>query len=436
MGRALTHVGLVAIALVTQLVFDTLPLPGGTAPNLVLLVVAAIALTSGPMPGVVMGFVAGLALDLTPPANHAIGEYALVFCLVGYFCGLAAGEINRPAAMPLAAMALGALGGSALYTVVSVIFGEADVTWAAAWHVLPLSVTYEVLLSPFVLYIVIRLTRLAGLAAEEPGAALARAAWLPASLGGKAAATRQPKQPKLRPGAARSGLISVTTPAGPAAAGGPALAGFGGGPGGRTGAGRPASLGRRSGLGGRSGLGRRAGLGAWVGLGARKGSGRTALGGSVSGGGTGPGRRTAPGGRSAFSGGRTALGRTGGVSGRQRPRLRFGSSRSPDLNVSGLPSIFGGGSLVSQPRARLRLRAGRPGRPRQAHRAATGAVREPARLRLGVRRQSTLVRLGRMAGLASPHRPRAAAPRFGRARSGRARSGRARSGRAGPEFRA
>ena len=98
MARVLTYGALVASALVLQLtVLDLLPLPGGIAPDLVLLVVVALALTSGPLPGLVTGFAAGLALDLAPPASHAIGAYALVFCLVGYVCGRAAGEIDRSA---------------------------------------------------------------------------------------------------------------------------------------------------------------------------------------------------------------------------------------------------------------------------------------------------------------------------------------------------
>ena len=149
MARVLTYGALVASALVLQAtVLDLLPLPGDIAPDLVLLVVVALALSSGPLPGLVTGFAAGLALDLAPPASHAIGAYALVFCLVGYVCGRAAGEIDKSAVLPFAAMALGALAGSILYAVVGVTFGEPGVTWAAARNVLPLSVAYDVLLGP------------------------------------------------------------------------------------------------------------------------------------------------------------------------------------------------------------------------------------------------------------------------------------------------
>ena len=201
MTRVLAYLALVASALVLQLcVLDTLPLPGAAAPDLMLLVVVAVALTSGTLPGTITGFAAGLAMDLAPPASHTVGEYALVFCLVGYVCGRAAGEIDRSAFLPLGAMALGAIGGSALYTAVGVTFGEADVTWAAARHVLPASIAYDLILSPFVLYVVMRLVRLAGKPAEEPAAALARA-----SAGARPVTARPgtPRQPRIGSAASR-----------------------------------------------------------------------------------------------------------------------------------------------------------------------------------------------------------------------------------------
>ena len=48
----------------------------------------ALGLSGGPAAGAVAGFLAGLGLDIAPPASFLIGEYALVFCVVGYGCGL------------------------------------------------------------------------------------------------------------------------------------------------------------------------------------------------------------------------------------------------------------------------------------------------------------------------------------------------------------
>ena len=83
--RALISVVVVAVTVVLQLtVVDRIAFPGGAGPDLVLLVVAALALAGGPMAGVLTGFLAGLALDVAPPGSHFVGQNALVFCLVGY----------------------------------------------------------------------------------------------------------------------------------------------------------------------------------------------------------------------------------------------------------------------------------------------------------------------------------------------------------------
>jgi len=182
MRRFLLPVVLLLTALVVQLtVLDRLPLPGGVAPDLVLLVVVALALNSGPMTGMIYGFCAGLALDIAPPSGHLIGVYALVFCLLGYFCGLVSTELESSVLLPLAASAAGAAAGAALYAAVGIVLGNPDVTGPAVRHVLPLSVLYDVLLSPFVLFgvaLAYRLaTRLTGavLPSREPAASGAAA---------------------------------------------------------------------------------------------------------------------------------------------------------------------------------------------------------------------------------------------------------------------
>ena len=116
MRRLLLSVLLVLAAVVLQLtVLDRLPLPGDVSPDLVLLVVVALALSSGPMAGMITGFLAGLALDIAPPSDHLVGVYALVFCLVGYFCGRIAADLESTVLLPLAASAAGAAAGAALY---------------------------------------------------------------------------------------------------------------------------------------------------------------------------------------------------------------------------------------------------------------------------------------------------------------------------------
>jgi rod shape-determining protein MreD len=195
MRRALMSCVIVVVAVVVQLtVLNRLPLPGGAPPDLVLLAVVALALTGGSMQGMVLGFAAGLALDIAPPASHVIGQYALVLCLVGYLCGKLAGELDRSVWFPLAAVAGGAVGGAALYAAVGMILGDPRITWPAMRHVLPPSVIYDVLLSPFVLYGMMRAAR------WVTGAARGRDGALPVGqLAGQARAIGQARAPGVAP---------------------------------------------------------------------------------------------------------------------------------------------------------------------------------------------------------------------------------------------
>jgi rod shape-determining protein MreD len=146
---------LVAVVLQTALL-DRLPFPGGSAPDLVLVLVVTLALASGPTEGMAVGFGAGLALDVAPPASNLLGLSALVFCLVGYGCGRLRGPLERSAWLPLAVVALGVAAGEALYALVGMIFGDPDITWQSVRLVLPVSVAYDLLLCPFVVYAVVR----------------------------------------------------------------------------------------------------------------------------------------------------------------------------------------------------------------------------------------------------------------------------------------
>ncbi len=158
MRRALLATAAVLAAIVLQVtVLDNLPFPGGSPPDLVLVLVVAMALASGPLEGAVIGFAAGLAIDIAPPATDLLGQSALVFCLVGYGCGKLRPNLERSAWLPVAGVALGAAAGEALYALVGLTFGDPDITVQAVRQVLPVAVFYDILLSPFVLYAVVRL---------------------------------------------------------------------------------------------------------------------------------------------------------------------------------------------------------------------------------------------------------------------------------------
>jgi len=179
--RAVISLVVVAVTVVFQLtVVDRIAFPGGAGPDLVLLVVAALALAGGPMAGVLTGFLAGLALDIAPPGSHLVGQNALVFCLVGYLCGLLAddgsgdAEQGHTALFEIVVTAAGAVCGEALLALLGVMLSDPRVTWPAITNVLPAAVAYDVLLCPFVLYAVAAALRLGGARGEGR-----RAGWSP-----------------------------------------------------------------------------------------------------------------------------------------------------------------------------------------------------------------------------------------------------------------
>ena len=191
--RAVISVVVVAVTVVLQLtIVNRIAFPGGAGPDLVLLVVAALALAGGPMAGVLTGFLAGLALDVAPPGSHFTGQYALVFCLVGYFCGLLAddgsgdAEQGHTALFEIVVTATGAVCGEVLLALLGVMLSDPRVTWPAITNVLPAAVAYNVLLCPFVLYAVAAALRLGGARGESR-----RAGWSPSQARTPASGTSQ-----------------------------------------------------------------------------------------------------------------------------------------------------------------------------------------------------------------------------------------------------
>lgn len=161
----LTALSVVIALLVQQTVLSRLALPGGR-PDLVLLVVVALALAGGEQTGALAGFGAGLVLDLT--ADHPLGLQALVLCLVGYATGGFVDRAGRSALGPLLAVAAAAAGAVLLYAGMGVVLSDPRATWAAVGRTLPGAVLYDVLLAPFVLPAVQRLAGLTPRADTDP----------------------------------------------------------------------------------------------------------------------------------------------------------------------------------------------------------------------------------------------------------------------------
>jgi rod shape-determining protein MreD len=186
---------LVAALLVQLTIVNGLPLPGGGAPDLVLLCVVAIGMTSGPRAGVIAGFCAGLALDLAPPAVQLVGQYALVLTLAGYCAGRLRILLMRSAVLAIAAAAAVAVLGEALAAGLTLVLDTPQVTLSTVAHVLPWSVLYDVVAGPLVLLVWVKAAVLLGAKfdlhegspALEPGGSAA-----PSALAGIGVATAAP----------------------------------------------------------------------------------------------------------------------------------------------------------------------------------------------------------------------------------------------------
>jgi rod shape-determining protein MreD len=163
-------------AVVAQLtVVNRLPLPGGDAPDLVLLLVAAVSVVTGAaMVGTVAGFAGGLALDVAPPASHYAGEYALIFCLAGYLAArvmvairfTSNGDAPDPS-IALAVLAVATAAGEAGKAGLGMLLSDPNVTGPTIRHVLPGAVLYDLLLTPVVYWLVATVARLASPVAER-----------------------------------------------------------------------------------------------------------------------------------------------------------------------------------------------------------------------------------------------------------------------------
>jgi rod shape-determining protein MreD len=232
-------VALFAAVVVQLTVVNRLPLPGATAPDLVLLLVAAIAVATGPATGAIAGFAGGLALDIAPPAAHYAGEYALVFCLVGYAAARVVQAVwdttgEHDPITTFTVMAVAVAAGEAGKAAIGMLLSNPNVTTAAVRSVLPGAILYDLLLSPLVYWLVTRVTRgaVGWRATAERAPAPEFGSLQPASVFRQASAGAAPKLrlagtgesygspslprrvPKLRLSGARSAASLRTTAAG------------------------------------------------------------------------------------------------------------------------------------------------------------------------------------------------------------------------------
>ena len=175
--RWLVTASLLVVALVLQVTLFPPVAPDfiahGVVPNFCLLVVVAAALVRGPEQAAVLGFVAGVLLDLTPPADHVAGRWALALVVVGYVAGRlrpeagSFGEGFRPTATAaVTTVAASSFVGTSIYAISGLLLRDPVVSIGDLLPVILAGVVWDVLLTPFVVPVVLRL-----LTALEPARA-------------------------------------------------------------------------------------------------------------------------------------------------------------------------------------------------------------------------------------------------------------------------
>jgi rod shape-determining protein MreD len=157
--RALVLTLVVLLAVVLQVaVFSALSFDG-VVPNLALLVVVAAALVRGPEFAASLGFLGGLAIDLAPPADHVVGRWTLALVVVGYLAGRVRHDAGSSALAAVITVAACSFVGTSVFALSGMLLHDPRIPVGEALTVIPIAVLYDVLVTPFVLPLVMRLFR-------------------------------------------------------------------------------------------------------------------------------------------------------------------------------------------------------------------------------------------------------------------------------------
>jgi rod shape-determining protein MreD len=141
---------LVAVALVVDAALSTMT---SFRPELLLLVVIAVALAAGPLSGALSGFGAGLLLDLAPYSANLVGTSALVFTVIGYSTGVLSSAWTPASRLlrflrPIAFAAGGTAVVGLAFGCFTVLFDRARFGWTGVGDLLWNSALPTILLAP------------------------------------------------------------------------------------------------------------------------------------------------------------------------------------------------------------------------------------------------------------------------------------------------
>jgi rod shape-determining protein MreD len=158
-ARALVLTMVITFAVVLQVTLFPHLAYAGVVPNLALLVVVAAALVRGPEFAAVIGFLSGLAIDLAPPADHVAGRWALALVVVGYLAGRVRQDARTSALAAIVTVAAASFVGTSIFALSGMVLSDPAVPAVEALAVIPSAVVYDVLVTPFVLPLMMRLFR-------------------------------------------------------------------------------------------------------------------------------------------------------------------------------------------------------------------------------------------------------------------------------------
>ena len=157
--RSMVAAVVLVIAVVLQVAVFSVMSFDGVVPNLALLVVVAAALVRGPEVAAVLGFFGGLAIDLAPPADHVAGRWALALVVVGYLAGRVRHDAGTSAVAALLTVGASSFVGTSVFALSGMLLHDPRIPVGEALAVIPIAVVYDVLVTPFVLPLVMRLFR-------------------------------------------------------------------------------------------------------------------------------------------------------------------------------------------------------------------------------------------------------------------------------------
>lgn len=158
-ARTLVLTIVITFAVVLQVALFPHLAYAGVVPNLALLVVVAAALVRGPEFAAVIGFLSGLAIDLAPPADHVAGRWALALVVVGYLAGRVRQDARTSALAAIVTVAAASFVGTSIFALSGMVLSDPAVPAVEALAVIPTAVVYDVLITPFVLPLMMRLFR-------------------------------------------------------------------------------------------------------------------------------------------------------------------------------------------------------------------------------------------------------------------------------------